>query len=100
MIEPEDEHESEPADAGPKKTVEEWATAKGLLPATTPKKRPGPVRAGAAGILAAGNGVVDNPNHWKFAAAKAGEGWPVGFEMTEAAFDAVIAKHTDLPHGA
>lgn len=91
--------EAQPAPI-PKKTVEEWATAKGLLPASKPKNRPGPVKAGIRGIAASGNVVEHNPNYWKFAAARAGEAWPVGFEMTEAAFDKAIADHTDLPHGS
>ncbi len=95
----EDEIDETPAPTAPKKTVEEWATAKKFLPATMPKGRPGPVRAGSQGILVAGNGVVHNPEHWKFAAAKAGEGWVVGFEITEADFDKAIKTHTDLPHG-
>jgi len=96
----EDSPASKSAPAAPKKTVEEWATEKKLLPASFPRKRAAVTSGGLKGVALAGNPTEHNPHYWKFAAAKAGEGWPVGFEMTEADFDQAIANHTDLPHGA
>jgi len=55
------------------KTVEEWARAKGHL-VVLPDGKPDP-RA---------------PDYWRFAAAKAGNNWPIGKELTEAQYDAAI----------
>ncbi len=89
-----------PAEAA-KKTIEEWATAKKFLPQVIPQPdRPAPAataRFGGAMIL--GTPEKHNPEFWKFAAARAANGWPVGFEITEADFDAEIQKHTTLAHG-
>ncbi len=85
-----------------KMTVEHWATARGLLPQTLPPLDP---TRKAAATLTVGSATVmglptrHNPEYWKFAAAKAGNAWPDGFEITEADFDDQIAKHTGLPHG-
>lgn len=59
-----DEHEKRP--------VEEWARAKGHRV-----------------IL---DGAVDPraPDYWRFAAAKAGKGWPDGKELTEGEYDGAI----------
>lgn len=59
-----------------KKTVETWAEEKGLLPQIE---------------NLSGRGIP-NPEFWRFAAAKAFCGWPVGRELTEKDFnEAVIA---------
>lgn len=97
------DHEAEtpaPALAGvaAKKSVEEWALAKGFLPQTYPRTTPAVVTGGFRGLSLAGNPVKHNPEFWKYAAARAGNGWVVGFEITEADFDAQIKKHTNLSH--
>jgi len=89
---------SAPVAAGPKKTVEEWATEKGFLPQTRARKTPAVVSGGFKGVALAGNPVEHNPEFWKFAAARAGNAWPVGFEITEADFDKEIDAHTNLAH--
>lgn len=85
--------------AAPRKTVEEWATEKGFLPQTRPRKGPAVVTGGVRGVALAGNPVEHNPEFWKFAAARAGNRWVIGFEITEADFDKEIVAHTDLAHG-
>lgn len=84
-----------------KKTIEDLATAKGLLPQVLPQP-PGPppamvLRLGSKTLM--GTPEKHNPEFWKFAAARAANGWPIGFEITEADFDAEIKKHTTLAHG-
>ena len=85
-----------------KKTIEEWGAAKGLLPQVLPPADP---NRRAAATLTVGSAAIlglpqrHNPNFWKFAAAKAGNAWPNGFEITESDFDAAIDGHTNLAHG-
>ena len=82
-------------------TVEKWAEEKKLLPQffpppnfRAPKGAAGP--GGVARIAMSGlTGPVPNRNFWKFAAARAGERWPEGKELTEREFDAAIEKHTN-----
>ena len=54
----------------PKRTVEEWAALHGDVPHM--------------------NGVRENPRFWRYAAARALSRWPVGFEATEAEYDAAL----------
>jgi hypothetical protein len=104
-----DQPEGEPVDEAPrpeaeaakpaKKAVEDWATAKGMLPEVS--------QGGALGLPSAANvgGAVrvslqhsskvaprHNPNSVAFKAARARYGWPIGYEMTEAEFDEAVAK--------
>ncbi len=65
------------------KTIEEWGTAKGSLPATFPMQK-------LAGQPA--KRARPNPEHWKFAAAKALRKWPEGKEVTEEEFDKAVAE--------
>lgn len=85
-----------------KKTIEAWGTAKGFLPQTLPPLDPN--RKAAATLVVGSTAVLGlptrhNPEYWKYAAAKAGNGWVDGFELTEADFDAQIEAHTNLSHG-
>jgi hypothetical protein len=89
-----------------KKTIEQWATEKELLPQMFAPKTPQQSFAGEhdprAGrtvhrvTLARVQGLVrrNNPNYWKFAAAKAHEQahgrWYTNSMVTEAEFDKVI----------
>jgi hypothetical protein len=90
------------ATAPVKKTIEQWGEAKGLLPQVLPPANP---NRKAAATLTVGPAAVmglpqrHNPEYWKFAAAKAGNAWPDGFEITEVDFDAQIDAHTNLSHG-
>lgn len=85
-----------------KKTIELWGEAKGFLPQVLPQANP---NRKAAATLTVGPVAVlgiakrHNPEFWKYAAAVAGNGWPDGFEITEADFDAQIDAHTNLAHG-
>lgn len=85
-----------------KRTIEQWGTAKGFLPQVLPSANP---NRKAAATLTVGSAAVlgiaqrHNPEYWKFAAARAGNGWVDGFEITEADFDAAIDDHTNLAHG-
>lgn len=63
-----------------KKTAEEWAAEKKHTRAQN--------RAGQKPAV-----VPD----WRFAAAKAHEGWPVGKELTEAEYDAAVARAIGAP---
>lgn len=73
-----------------KKTAEQWATDAEFLPQMV--ERPADGRRPAR--------IVTNPDFWKFAAARAGEGWVAGQELTEDEFDKAIAKWTEQPiHG-
>lgn len=89
-----------PAQVARVETVEVWATEKKLLPAffpppnfRAPQGAGGP--GGIARIAMSGlSGPRPNREHWKFAAARIGERWPEGKEMTEAEFDAAVTKHT------
>ena len=78
------------------KTVEKWAEAKGLWPqnfAAPAYGLPGGAPQGGGTVamdLSKVTGPRPNPEYWRFAAAKAGNAWPEGKEMTEAEFDAAI----------
>jgi len=70
----------------PKLAVEVWAERKGYLPQLF-----------AAPVARAGTFPVAqraNPKFWMFAAARAGSGWPIGAEVTEAEFDAAVETAT------
>jgi hypothetical protein len=86
------------APAAAKKTIEEWGLAKGFLPQTRPRNTAAVTQGGFKGVALAG-APEHNPEYWKFAAAKAGNAWPQGFECTEAEFDIEIERHTNLAHG-
>jgi hypothetical protein len=62
----------EPQEEVQKAPIEWWAEKKGLLPARA--------------------GVAENPDNWKFGAAKAFKGWAPGALVTEAEFDEAIEK--------
>ncbi len=84
-----------PAPAGEVKTVEKWAEAKGLWPqnfaAPTYGLPGGSVSSGSVAMdLSRVTGPRPNPEYWRFAAARAANGWPEGKEMTEAEFDAAV----------
>jgi len=92
----------EPRDAAPsasaaeRKTAEKWAEQKGLWPQLfpAPAVQVSGGQAGALGTVAVPmaslTGPRPNPEYWRFAAAKAGNGWPEGKELTEEEFDAAI----------
>ena len=73
-----------PAEA---RTVEDWAERKGLLPVFIETREPfsRPESPPTRG---------HNPDNWKFAAARAGNAWPEGKQMTEAEFDAAVTEAT------
>jgi len=74
-----------PAQAtGPVKTIEEWARAKGMLPAliTTP------ARMGSRQVQM----PRQNPKLVLYTQAKAHRQWPEGKEVTEAEFDAAVME--------
>lgn len=75
----------EPAQPPPAElcTAEQWAEAKGMLPEFIPVAAPF-APAGAAPVL------QHNPSFWRFAATRAGMGWPIGKELTEAEFNAAV----------
>lgn len=73
--------------SGPVKTAEQWAEAKGFLPEFTSSRAPF-ARADEPAVR------QHNPEHWRFAATKAGKAWPEGAEMTEAEFDAAVTEAT------
>lgn len=76
--------------AGPVKTAEEWALAKGMLP----EKLPGKPRRDKPQLAPR---PVANPHHRKFREASLIATWPVGKELTEAEFDkAVTAAATHV----
>jgi hypothetical protein len=71
-----------------KKAIEVWAEAKGYLPNWI--VQPG---------IRRGEYVIEVPpklnlEYWKFAAAKGGENWAIGAEVSEEEFDAAIVKWT------
>lgn len=72
-----------------KKTIEEWATDRGLLPAMLPMRA-------QVGRLAA-QSERPNPRHHLFAMAKTHQGWPVGAEVTEEEFDQAVEEAQNLP---
>ncbi len=73
-----------------RRTAEEWARAKGFLPAFF--KGPAVRKA----HLLRSSGLRENPEWWKYAAASAP--WPTGKELTEAEFDAAIVAATTHVH--
>lgn len=88
--EAETEPQPEPAPApevvpslAPVRTAEQWAEAKGMFPHFIPVASPF-ARADALPTL------QHNPQFWRFAATRAGMGWPIGKELTEAEFDAAV----------
>lgn len=86
-----------------KKTVEEWATDKGMLPQIFPGEDrsmpPGTGGGDSRGSRAVPIGKLRGPSanrhYWKFAAARAGEQWPQSKEVTEAEFDAAVLLATE-----
>jgi hypothetical protein len=86
----------------PKRTVEAWATVKGMLPQilggttyTLPGGGPLDKMGSAAVAMGALAGPRGNPQFWRFAAARAGSQWPEGLEITEAEFDAAVELATN-----
>lgn len=76
-----------PAIRGEVRTAEAWAEAKGMLPEFIPVAAPF-ARADAPAQR------QHNPSFWRFAATRAGMGWPIGKELTEAEFDAAVFAAT------
>ncbi len=74
---------------GEKKTIEEWATAKGYLP----EKLPVPGRVGKLSVVT----ERPNPQFVHYAMAKAHRGWPVGAEVTEEEFDKAVEEAGNVP---
>jgi len=71
----------------PKRQVEQWAEAKGMLPEFYPAP---PSHAGAIPL-----GTRRNPEFWRYAAARGLNGWVIGAEVTEAEFDAAVEQATN-----
>src|SRR5688572_13207356 len=71
--------------AAAKKTVEDWANQKGLLPEM---QAPGRARLGQFTVPS----PRPNPKYVLFAQAKALRGWPEGAEVTEQEFDSAIKE--------
>jgi len=71
------------------KTVEAWATEKGMLP---------PFVDGARMSPRLPPNQVRNPDYWKFAAARAFKAWPEGRELTESDFDAAVDAAINTTH--
>ncbi|TAL29016.1 MAG: hypothetical protein EPN98_21475 [Phenylobacterium sp.] len=93
--------ETDKTSGAPKKTVEAWASAKGMLPQIFPgeDRSPAPGVAGdklGSRMIPIGKlkGPRANPAYWRFAAAKAGAQWPENKEVTESEFDAAVALAT------
>jgi hypothetical protein len=83
------------------KTIEEWATAKGMLPQVFPgedRSMPPNAAGDRMGARAVPIGKLKGPranaNYWKFAAAKAGAQWPENKEVTENEFDEAVRMAT------
>ena|SRR6185437_4655507 len=70
---------------GPKRSVSEWATAKGMLPRFVPGKKSPRAKPKAKPPL------VQNTKHIHFHKARAAHRWLVNTELTEAEFDKAIA---------
>jgi hypothetical protein len=98
---------SEAVTPGPlpiKRTVEDWAADKGMLPqftdgGTLQPKNPQPgetVIANLGGLLGSVKPRA-NPTFWKFAAARAKHAWPQGAELTQAEFDSAVEAATNTP---
>lgn len=69
------------------RTAEHWAEAKGMLPEFIETRAPF-ARADAPALRS------HNPSFWRYAATRAGSGWPIGKELTEAEFDAAVTAAT------
>jgi hypothetical protein len=69
------------------RTAEQWAEAKGMFPEFVEVAAPF-ARADAPRTR------QHNPQFWRFAATRAGSGWPIGKELTEAEFDAAVLAAT------
>ena len=90
-----------------RRTVEDWATAKGMYPQIfagrdvsvqgggTVDERTGLVGGSVRISDFAAGARRNNPSFWKFAAARAHNQWPIGLTMTEAEFDTAIVAATD-----
>lgn len=85
-----------------KKSIETWATAKGLMPQVfggstyaLPGGAPVDRLGGSVVALARLAGPRANPEFWRFAAARAGSKWPENLEVTEAEFDAAVELATN-----
>jgi len=72
-----------------KKTIEEWATEAGYLPAMLPMRA-------QVGRLAAQT-ERPNPRHHLYVMAKVHRGWPVGAEVTKEEFDQAVEEANSLP---
>lgn len=68
-----------PGSAAAKRSVEDWAQQKGMLP----------MEMKAHGVFGA---LAINPQYWKFAGAQALRSWRDGEQTTEAEFDAAVAE--------
>lgn len=77
-----------PPPPAPIRTAEQWAEAKGMYPEFIPLAQPF-ARADAPPMM------QHNPESWRYAATRAGSGWPIGKELTEAEFDAAVAVATN-----
>lgn len=75
-----------------KRTAEEWARAKGMLPEFHERESPRKKRHPKAKPVR-----IHNRAHAPFRAAKASLRWPQGKELTEAEFDAAIALNGGPP---
>ena len=73
-----------------KKTVEEWARAKGMLPEFFEREDP---RRPKKHFPKAKPMLVHNKNHAPYRAARDVNHWPIGMELTEADFDKATAAH-------
>lgn len=105
--EPQPAEETPPAAAAPApecKTVEDWATEKGLLPERIlpaaqridlapnhddPMGSYSPISRDALGVAV-------NPRSWMFNAAKVRCGWPIGKLVSESEFDKAVDLHTTV----
>lgn len=93
---------------GKKRTVEDWATEKGYLPQFSgggtfapPTPTPGATSVPVEGLGAILRSQRPRPNakyfESGFAAARGFFGWPIGFEITEADFDAACDRAKNQP---
>jgi hypothetical protein len=98
-----------PAETGPTKTVEAWAEAKGYFPQFVGGGGRPAVNAQVVGSYAQIENIgsvlkaqASKPNHSYYtsgyAAARGLHSWPIGYEITEADFDAALlqAKHQPI----
>jgi len=73
-----------PVGTGEKKTIEQWAEAKGMLPENITTS----ARMGSREVKA----PRQNPKFVDFKTAKAHRNWPEGTEVTEEEFDKAVAE--------